>query len=275
MKVVLLTSDCYISSNIAIHNLLKELKAKNADIEIAGILVANQFSLNKRSIKRTIGYFKKINPLFLIKNVVTNVYKQVAISFARVLLPNRKRNYYSIREMAEENDIEYKSVDSINSREAINFIKKHSPDILASCFLLEIVKKEVLSLPKNGAINVHPSLIQRHRGIFTSFWALMKKWKRSGATVHYMNEKIDDGDVIIQKKFFVHPSDSIHSIDKKAAALGGKLIVKALVKIKRNKVMPFRFKKVGQFFTSPTPSQVKNFYTKGHTLISRRDFFNV
>ncbi len=275
MKVLLLTSDYHISANIAIHSFLNQPEVKKGEIEVVGILIADQFSLDERSIKRTINYFKRLNPLFLIKNIVTNVYKQLSIGLARFFVSKKKRAYFGIEEMSEENDIPYLSVSSINSSVSEKFIKSIKPDMLVSCFLLEIVKDNILKLPEKGSINVHPSLIQKHRGIFTSFWALAKKWKRSGATVHYMNEKIDDGDVIIQKKFFVHPSDSIHSIDKKAAVLGGKLLVKALSKIKRNNVKPFRFKNVGKFFTTPTPAQIKSFYTKGHSLISRKDFFSL
>lgn len=275
MKVLLLTSDYHISANIGIKSFLEHPGLKKNHIEVVGILMADQFRLDEEHIKRTTYYFKRLNFLFLIKNILTNIWKKLKIFTARYVLPLQKREYYGIDELAEIYGIPFLGVSSVNSREAQDFIKKKKPDLLVSCFLLEIVKKEVLEMAKMGGINVHPALLQQHRGIFTSFWAIARNWKRSGATIHYMTENVDEGDVILQKHFFVYPSDTIHSINEKSAILGGKLLVKALINLKKGRGKRYRLKRLGQLFSLPTSTDIEGFNAKKGGVISWKDFFRL
>lgn len=275
MKVVLLTSDYHVSANIGVKSFLDHPGLKKHDIRVVGIVLASQFSLDKKLLKRTAYYFRKVNFLFLAKNIVTNIWKQIRIFVARYLIPDKTREYYGIDEMAKMHGIPYLLVDSVNSEKAIKFIREKNPDMLVSCFLLEILSKEVLSIPAKGSINVHPALVQKHRGAFSAFWTLVKNWKKSGATVHYMTEKIDEGDIVLQKHFFVYPSDTIYTINKRAARLGGKLLVKALINIKKNKERRFKFKKLAKLFSSPGSADMKKFYAKGRHFISIKDFFRL
>ncbi len=209
------------------------------------------------------------------KNIITNIWKKWTIKFGRWFVPDKSREYFDIEELAKHHNIPFIEIKNINSKESKQFMKKFKADYFVSCFLLQIVDKEVLSIPRKGAINVHPALIQNHRGTFTSFWALMKKWKKSGATVHFMTERLDRGKIILQKKFFVHTSDTMHCINKRSAKLGAKLLVKSLIKLKKERAKEILVKKIGQMFTMPTPEDVKRFYSQGRSLIKIRDFFKI
>jgi folate-dependent phosphoribosylglycinamide formyltransferase PurN len=275
MKVVLLTSDYHVTANIGLKSFLDHPGLKKHDIEVVGIVMANQFSFGKKHLKRTAYFFKKANFVFLAKNIITNIWKKIRIFVARYLIPNGKREYYAIDELAEKHDIPFLEVESLNSEKAHKFIKEKGPDLMVSCFLLEILKKEVLSIPKKGSINVHPALVQKHRGAFSAFWAIAKNWNKSGATVHYMTEGVDDGDVIVQKHFFVYPSDTVYTVNKKAARLGGKLLVKALINIKKNRAKRFRLKKLAKVFTFPNPADLKRFYAQGKSLFNVKDIFGL
>lgn len=275
MKVVLLTTDYHLSANIGIKAFLNDPKIKNGNIEVVGLIVADQFNFRVKTLRKTIGYFKKLNFAFFLKQIFATLWDKMKIVISRYFLTKANREYFGIEEMAEENSIPYLQVHSINSAEAIEFIEAQKPDLLISCFLLEIVQEKVLKIPTQGAINVHPALTQQHRGIFTSFWTLLNNWKKGGATVHYMTKKIDDGKVIVQKHFFVHPSDTLHSVNKKAAELGGRLLAKAVVKIKNKQALRFKLKKLGKMFSSPTSLDVENFYAKGRRLINLREFFTL
>jgi len=275
MKVVLLTSDYHVTANIGLKSFLDHPGLKKHGIEVVGIVMAGQFSLGKKHFKRTAYYFKKVNFVFLAKNILTNIWKKIGIFMARYLIPNEEREYYAIDELAKIHNIPFLEVETINSEIAQQFIKEKDPDLMVSCFLLEILKKEVLSIPKKGSINVHPALVQHHRGAFSAFWTIAKNWRKTGATVHYMTEAVDEGDVILQKHFFVYPSDTVYSVNKRAARLGGKLLVRALVNIKKNRVRRFHMKKAPQLFTFPSPVELKRFYARGKSLISPKDFFRL
>ena len=65
----------------------------------------------------------------------------------------------------------------------------------------QIFSKEVLDIPKIGAINFHPALLPKYRGAHPHFWQILNGESEGGLTAHFMTERIDDGDIIAQVSF--------------------------------------------------------------------------
>ena len=275
MKVVLLTSDYNISANIAIRAFLENPAINKHDIEIEGIVLSDRFNLKPRALKTTLRFLRTSGLMFFLKNIITTMWKMSAIWIAKWLFKPENREFLGIPEMAKKYNIPLLQTENVNSDESKKFLKNINPSYLVSCYLLDIIKKEVLDIPKHGSINIHPGLTQMNRGIFCSFWTLVNKWQKTGVTVHYMTEKVDEGEVILQKRFFVFPKDTFHYIDKKAATIGGNLLVKSLVNLKKKRVRAFKMKRLGKMFTIPTYKDVKRFYAQGKRLIRAREFFKV
>ena len=82
-------------------------------------------------------------------------------------------------------------------------------------------------------INIHPSLLPKFKGLNTFERILKNKEKKTGCTVHYVNEKIDSGKIIIQKSFFISKEDNIESLKNKTQNLERKAFSEALIKIFR------------------------------------------
>jgi len=74
-----------------------------------------------------------------------------------------------------------------------------SADLICVASFPTILRREMLALPQLGAINVHPSLLPRHRGPDPLFWTYFDDDRESGVTVHWMGEGVDDGDIIGQR----------------------------------------------------------------------------
>lgn len=275
MKIVLLTSDRHLSADIAVKTFLGSHYLKKHDIQIAGIVTSSPYKANGATWKKMLSFIKQTGLAFSLKSIFTDIWKIIGIKIGRLFIPNKNREYFEIDEIAKFYNIPLLQAGNINSKNAKNFMRKFQPDYLVSCFLLQIADKEVLAIPSKGAINVHPALVQRHRGVFSSFWVLLKNWKKSGATVHFMTEKIDKGMVILQRRFFVHPSDTIYCVNKKSAQLGAKLLIKALIKLKRRETTGYLIKQFGQMFKMPIVEDVKKFYSFGRSIIKGKDFFKI
>jgi folate-dependent phosphoribosylglycinamide formyltransferase PurN len=275
MKVLLLTSSYNLSANIGMRAFLENKNLKKHGIEVRGILSAATFDFTPQGMNRMNKFISTSGSVFFLKTVITNAFKNFWIRFGGFFVSKKNRTYFTLEELAEAHQIPYQEVSSINSEEAKNFITEKNPDLLVSCFLLEKVSTEVLALAPQGAINVHPALTQKHRGSFTAFWALLKNWKHSGATVHFMTENLDEGNVILQKHFFVHPSDTIYSVNEKSAVLGGNLLVKALIKIKRKKARAYALQKLGGLFSMPPLKEVRKFYARGKHSMTFKDLFKL
>lgn len=78
-------------------------------------------------------------------------------------------------------------------------IKACDPDIIISFYYRKILKSNVLSIPRLGAINVHSAILPKGRGPAPTMWNVINGDEFAGATIHYMDEGIDSGDIIDQK----------------------------------------------------------------------------
>jgi folate-dependent phosphoribosylglycinamide formyltransferase PurN len=276
MKVILLTTDHNIAANICIKAFLQNTLRQKYDIDVVGMVITSMFfPLEKKSWKAFFRFIKRAGFSFACKSIVANLIQSLKMNFAKNFVPDKKREYFLLKELARRYGIPVLSVRNVNESEVLDFVEEKNPDYLVSAHLLQIVKKELLAIPHEGSINIHPALFQEHRGVFSSFWMLLRNRRQSGATVHFMDEKIDNGKIILQRNFFINRSDSIHSVDEKAAKLGGNLLIKALVKIKKKRARSVFLKKISQLLTMPTEHQTRAFKKEGKHIMSWSDFFKI
>jgi methionyl-tRNA formyltransferase len=83
-----------------------------------------------------------------------------------------------------------------------------NPDLAVLAFVTDIVPGKVLAVPKLGAICYHPSILPRYRGASAINWAVINGEKETGLTIFWVDEGIDTGDILLQKKVEVGPNDT-------------------------------------------------------------------
>ena len=94
-----------------------------------------------------------------------------------------------------------------NNEEFKNEIKNLNPDIICVVAYGKILPKSFLDIPRLGCVNVHPSLLPKYRGAAPIQWAILNGDKITGVTTMYMNEKMDEGDILLQEQVEVLPDD--------------------------------------------------------------------
>lgn len=110
-------------------------------------------------------------------------------------------------------------------------IRQINPDLIITCAYGQIVPKEILEIPRLGCINVHASLLPKLRGGAPIHRAIMNGYSKTGITIMYMNEKMDDGDIISQSEIDIEETDTASSLHDKLSALGAKLLIETLPSI--------------------------------------------
>ena len=115
-------------------------------------------------------------------------------------------------------------------------ILKYKPDLIITCAYGKIIPKELIDYPKYGAINIHASLLPKYRGAAPIQWALINGEKTTGITLMYMDEKMDNGDIIAQKKYKIKPEDDIGMLHDKLSCLGTILLLENLNDIINNNI---------------------------------------
>lgn len=86
------------------------------------------------------------------------------------------------------------------NQEFINEIKGLKPKLICVVAYGKILPKEILEIPELGCINLHASLLPKYRGAAPIQWAVLNGDKVTGVSTMYMNDKMDEGDIIFQEK---------------------------------------------------------------------------
>lgn len=113
---------------------------------------------------------------------------------------------------AKKYNIDYLKHHSINSDEFIEKVKSYACDLFVSMSFNQIFKTEIINLPKYKTINCHAGKLPFYRGRNILNWALINDEKEFGITVHYINEGIDTGDIILQKTYPISDRDSYKTL---------------------------------------------------------------
>ncbi len=99
-----------------------------------------------------------------------------------------------------------------------------------------ILTKNILSLPKIYCINLHPSLLPAYRGAAPVNWAVIRGEKKTGLTIIKMNEKMDAGDIILQRRVIIEKEDTSLTLNKRLSELGAILLLDAVRFVKEDRV---------------------------------------
>jgi methionyl-tRNA formyltransferase len=89
---------------------------------------------------------------------------------------------------------------SINSKEYLELIKSFNPDVLLSIAGNQLFQKELINLAPKGCLNLHTALLPKYRGLMPSFWVLKNNEEYTGVSLFFVDEGIDSGPILVQKK---------------------------------------------------------------------------
>lgn len=136
------------------------------------------------------------------------------------------------------NNIREISAPKANSKKFIREIKKLKPDVIIVGSWGEIIKEEVIKLPRVAFINCHPSLLPRYRGANPYSSVIKNGEVETGVTFHLMDKKIDAGDILMQEKIFVESNETAGSLRIKCALKAKEMVGMLLDRLERGEIIP-------------------------------------
>ena len=116
----------------------------------------------------------------------------------------------------------------IKSREAVDQIRSWHPDVIVVMAYGQILPRAVLEIPRLACLNLHASLLPRHRGAAPIQAAIVAGDHESGITVMYMDEGLDTGDILLQKRIEILPNETGGSLHDRLAELALSALTEAL-----------------------------------------------
>ena len=110
-------------------------------------------------------------------------------------------------------------------------LRKNNVDLICLAGFMKILSGKFIKKLNKTILNIHPSLLPKYKGLNTHNRAIQNKDKYSGATVHIVNDKLDSGKIILQKKVKILKSDTRKSLEKKVLKIEHRIYPKAIIKL--------------------------------------------
>ena len=140
-----------------------------------------------------------------------NIIKDSSIEIA-FIVPRSDSNDSTLKEYSNRHGIDYLFPVKINSDEFIKRAEEYDCDLFVSMSFNQIFRKKIINTPKIGVINCHAGKLPAYRGRNVLNWVLINDESEFGITVHFIDEGIDTGDIILQKTFPITDADSYKTL---------------------------------------------------------------
>lgn len=140
-----------------------------------------------------------------------------------------------MRKITDSNSIPFHQPDKKMLYNYINYIKDLDPDLIVVCGYKYIIPSQIFNIPRLRTINIHPSYLPKYRGQHVINWAIINGESETGVTVHFVDEGIDTGDIIVQKKIPILLDDTASTLSDKIYCEASELLKYVLDNISSGK----------------------------------------
>ena len=216
--------------------LLKQIKGQN--ISLDAIFIENpKFRHRLRGAIRRLGLAKTL---------------KVALKrLPGVVVPKMGEDWLSNAFYLTYSDKVY-IVDDFNGKRCEQLLREIKPDLVV-LGRSRIIRKNVINIPRIGILNAHPGLLPKYRGIDTVEWAVYNGGD-VGVTIHFIDEGVDTGGIIVQKTVNIEVSDTIASLTHKANTIAAELMTETVLRIMEGediRITPQSIEDGRQYFKMP------------------------
>ena len=123
---------------------------------------------------------------------------------------------------------------NISEKNILKQLKKYKINLIFLAGFMKILSSNFIKKFKKPILNIHPSLLPKYKGLNTHKRVLKKKDKFSGSTVHLVTQKLDSGQIILQKKVKISKYENVKSLENKILKIEHKLYPEAIKKFLSN-----------------------------------------
>ena len=142
--------------------------------------------------------------------------------------PAETRWYDSVAELARDHDLPCATPGTGDDRAVLEQLRAAPPDFIFSFYYRHLLPDALISIARRGALNMHGSLLPRYRGRAPVNWAVLHGETETGATLHYMVERADAGDIVDQMAVPILPDDTAAEVMRKVTVAAEVVLVRSL-----------------------------------------------
>lgn len=224
--IVVLTTKGHIGSIIFLNKLVK------SGVNVLAVVESQTFMSKNNNYSN---YFKQIKVMGLFQFIQVSLFflavkNGIAVS-SLLSYFGRPQKILSPSQISRLFRIPIIKTKDINSADTIEKIEIFEPDIIVSGYFNQILKKNIIQLPKLKSVNIHLALAQKYRGLNSYFWALARGEMETGVTFHEIDEGIDTGSVIAQKIVPIDDKESAIALFIRLSRTGAQFFVDSLDRV--------------------------------------------
>jgi len=144
----------------------------------------------------------------------------------------------AVKSLALEHHVPLLQPEKLRQAEVVQELEHLAPTVIVVAAFGQILPASILSLPQYGCVNVHASLLPRHRGAAPIPAAILAGDRTTGVTVMLMDEGVDTGFILSQDSIDIAAEDTSASLEEKLGTLGGQLLLDTLPRWLRGEITP-------------------------------------
>jgi folate-dependent phosphoribosylglycinamide formyltransferase PurN len=220
MRIVILTYESFYA------NLMTDRLIQARPGQVVGI-VRSDCLIYRKSLPGALWFLLRRSGLRFVGRKGLELIQSRAIALLRRLV-GRPPKVPSLRDIKARCGIPVAGSEDVNDAATMALIRSWQPDLVISIYLNQLIKGDLIRLPRLGCLNLHPALLPRNRGLFPYFWAMANGDTQSGVTLHWVDEKFDTGDFLLQEVVPIEPDDTMTSLQYKSARVGAEMLVRGV-----------------------------------------------
>ncbi len=125
------------------------------------------------------------------------------------------------------------------SKDGVDDLKRLAPDLCVTAAFGQILSQEILDIPRLGTVNVHASLLPRHRGSAPINWCILMGETKTGVTTMMTDKGIDTGDMLLVKETAILPDETAGELSQRLSVIGAEVLLDTLKLIQEDRCPRF------------------------------------
>ncbi len=258
VKYVFVQNDPFFLPRV-LDTYLQEFAATTAGVNIQSV------AQGKRSVFQTaldlyrmygFGYFQWKLRRYLLRKILALLVNG---------LLGRTTTCYSVAAVARKHDVEATEAVDVNSEGFRRHLRELGVEFIISISGTQFYGKALREQTSKGIVNCHGALLPKYRGLMPSFWTLANGETEGGVSVHFVDAKLDNGPILVQKRYPISATDTLEQIMTRSKQLASVAIVEAvrLVESGEYQLLP-NDESEATHHSMPTREDVSHFRANGH-----------
>lgn len=151
-----------------------------------------------------------------------------------------KLKFLPVKQKALELGLNVFQPENVSNLESENYLKSLDPDLFVVCSYGQILKKNILGIPKNGSLNIHGSILPKYRGASPVNQAIIDGDDITGNTIMILDEGMDTGDILKSSEIIINDKKTAGVLFEELANDGADLLLEVLPDYLDNKISPIK-----------------------------------